>query len=385
MLTGKPPREHGIVGNGWYFRDTGEVRFWQQHNGLIEGEKLYDRIDTAKMFWWFNQGSSARWSCTPKPHYGCDGSKVFDVLDLTGCDLVAALGQFPFFAFWGPGAGLASSQWIADATARVMRMQKPQLTMTYLPHLDYDYQRFPQHDTQRVVEVDRCAGQVIDAAQDIGARVIVVSEYGLVRVDRAVMINQALRRAGFLAVRDTPFGEMLMPGQSQAFAVCDHQLAHVYINDPDASGAVRDLIESLSGVAALVPPGDIQLDHRRSGELIALACDDAWFAYYYWLDHANAPDFARCVDIHRKPGYDPCELFLTSRVRAGARLLQKKLGLRYRMDVIPLDPALVRGSHGLRPPEQDGPVIVAEGGACDDLPSDMTQLKSYVRRQLGQQ
>lgn len=378
LLTGTSPREHGIVGNGWYFRDTGEIRFWQQSNRLITGEKLYEGIETAKMFWWFNQAAPVRWSATPKPHYGCDGSKAFGILDQTDCQLTAKLGEFPFFSFWGPKAGLPASDWIARASAEVMRRQQPQLTLVYLPHLDYDFQRLPEHDPQRVAEVDRCAGLVLDAAEEIGATPIIVSEYGLVPVSRPVLINRVLREAGLLAVRDGPFGEMLMPMDSQAFAVADHQLAHVYVNNPDCIATVRQLLESTAGISAVVAPGDLELDHPRSGELIALADADAWFAYYYWLDDARAPDFARTVDIHRKPGYDPCELFMTSPLRAAARLAQKKLGLRYRMDVIPLDPSLVRGSHGLRPDPQEGPVIIGQ-----NAPTEMLGFKEYVRGLLS--
>ena len=376
MLTGKAPREHGIVGNGWYYRDTGEIRFWQQSNNLIQGEKLYEGVSTAKMFWWFNQGAPVRWSATPKPHYGSDGSKVFDVLDRTGCDLVGRLGKFPFFSFWGPSAGLASSDWIARASAEVIRANKPDLTLVYLPHLDYDFQRQPDHSPARVAEVDQCAGDVIDAAADIGAKVIVVSEYGLVPVSRPILINRELRRAGWLTVRDGPFGETLMPMDSNAFAVADHQLAHVYVRGIPKS-EVRARLESLDGVDRVVDPVELALNHPRSGELIALAKPDSWFAYYYWLDDARAPDFARSVDIHRKPGYDPCELFMTSKARAIARLTQKTLGFRYRMDVIPLKPSLVRGSHGLSPAPDDGAVIVGE-----DAPSDMIHVKDYVRRML---
>lgn len=379
MLTGLAPRDHGIVGNGWYYRDTGEIRFWQQSNRLIQGPKLYESVETAKMFWWFNQGAPVRWFATPKPHYGCDGSKAFGILDKTDCDLVSELGEFPFFGFWGPKAGLPSSEWIANASAYVMRKNRPELTLVYLPHLDYDFQRFDNHDVARVQEVDKCAGVVIDAAEEIGAKVVVVSEYGLVPVSKPVMINQVLRKAGLLEVRDGPFGEMLMPMDSKAFAVVDHQLAHVYVNDPECINEVRSLLEAETGVDQVLEPGELQLDHERSGELIALSEPDAWFAYYYWLNEDRAPDFARTVDIHRKPGYDPCELFMTSPIRAGLRLAQKKLGMRYRMDVIPLDPSLIRGSHGLRPEPQHGPVIVGDGA-----PDCMTGFKDYVEGLLAQ-
>ncbi|MGI9474427.1 MAG: nucleotide pyrophosphatase/phosphodiesterase family protein [Rubripirellula sp.] len=376
LLTGLPPRDHGIVGNGWYFRDTQEIRFWQQANSLVSGEKFYEGIETAKLFWWFNQSAPVKYSATPKPHYGCDGSKVFDILDHTGCRLVDRLGPFPFFSFWGPNAGLPSSQWIAEATAIVMREKAPMLTMAYLPHLDYDYQRLPEHDPQRVAEVDRCAGLVIDAAKEIGAQVVVVSEYGLVPVQQPVHLNRYLREMGWLSVRDSPFGEMLMPGESEVFAIADHQLAHIYVKDPSKIDEVAKALRSVPGVDRVLHPAELDLDHPRSGELIALASPDAWFTYYYWFDDELAPDFARTVDIHRKPGYDPCELFMTSKTRAMSRLAQKKLGFRYKMDVIPLDATLVRGSHGLHTAPEDGPVVVGPG----QLPTDMTDFKSYVRQ-----
>lgn len=381
MLTGLAPCDHGIVGNGWYYRDTQEIRFWQQANSLVQGDPFYKGVDTAKLFWWFNQSSSARYSVTPKPHYGCDGSKVFDILDHSECDLTEKLGPFPFFSFWGPSAGLPSSQWIADATAIVMREKKPQLTLAYLPHLDYDFQRLPKHDPARVVEVDQCAGRVIDAANEIGATVVVVSEYGLVPVNQPIHINRHLRRCGWLGVRNGPFGEMLIPGESDAFAVADHQLAHVYVRRPAMMNEVRAKLQSLPGIDCVFDPQELELDHPRSGELIALANPDAWFTYYYWFDDNQAPDFACTVDIHRKPGYDPCELFMTSRTRAIARVAQKKLGFRYKMDVIPLDPSLVHGSHGLHPESAaDGPLVVGPHGP----PDDMRGFADYVRGLLSE-
>jgi predicted AlkP superfamily pyrophosphatase or phosphodiesterase len=379
LLTGLSPAQHGIVGNGWYYRDTQEIRFWQQANSLVEGEKFYEGIETAKMFWWFNQSAPVKYSATPKPHYGCDGSKVFDILDHTQCDLVRRLGPFPFFSFWGPNAGLPSSEWIADATAIVMRENCPKLTMAYLPHLDYDFQRLPDHDPQRVAELDQCAGRIIDAANDIDAQVIVVSEYGLVPVQQPVHLNRYLREMGWLTVRHGPFGEMMMPGDSAAFAVADHQLAHVYVRNPGMIDEVAKALESVPGVARVARPVELELDHPRSGELIVLSEPDAWFTYYYWLDDALAPDFSRTVDIHRKPGYDPCELFMTSKVRAMSRLAQKKIGMRYKMDVIPLDAQLVRGSHGLHTQPEKGPLVVGPG----ELPDDMRNFKAYVQRLLA--
>jgi predicted AlkP superfamily pyrophosphatase or phosphodiesterase len=375
MLTGRTPREHGIVGNGWLYRDTQEIRFWQQSRTLIQGELFYERYQTAQMFWWFNQATTAQFGATPKPHYGCDGSKAFDILDWTTCDLTDHLGPFPFFAFWGPAAGIAASDWIADATAMVLRQKQPQLTLCYLPHLDYDFQRLDHQDPARVAEVDAAAGRVIAAAEEIGAKVVVVSEYGLAAVSHPVHINRCLRQSGYLRTRVGPFGETLLVSECEAVAVADHQLAHVYVRKPHLIDQVAELLRSLPGVADVVRPAELELDHPRSGELIALAEPDAWFTYYYWNNDRDAPDFARTVDIHRKPGYDPCELFMTSRIRAASRLLQKKLGMRYKMDVIPLDATLVRGSHGLIASDpQEGPLVIGPG----ELPSAMVGFADYV-------
>jgi hypothetical protein len=208
----------------------------------------------------------------------------------------------------------------------------------------------------------------------------VVNEYGHRDVSRPILLNRALREAGFLGVRGGPFGEMLDTAGSRAFAVCDHQLAHVYadLTDLETTARLRSLISAIPGVArVLAGPerAEIALDHTRAGELVVLAEDDAWFAYPYWLDDRQAPDFARTVDIHRKPGYDPCELFfdpnlIWPRGRAILRLAQKKLGFRTLFDVVPLDPKLVRGSHGLPARRsEDRPVLIGDGPTPRDTGS----------------
>ncbi len=374
LLSGAPPSQHGVVANGWLYRDTREVRFWQQSNALIDApSRIYDGVRTAKMFWWFNQGAAVEWYVTPKPHYGSDGSKVFDIIDRTGLELEDAVGKFPFPSFWGPMAGLPSSRWIADASARVLRENQPDLSLVYLPHLDYDHQRNGPGDPARVAELDACVGTVLDAAAAIDAIPVIVSEYGIVPVSRPVHVNQVLRKAGWLTVREGPFGEMLDTFESRAFAVSDHQIAHVYVQGVEPAVVLREL-EGVPGIDSVAAPGDVGLDHPRSGELVAIASDDAWFTYDYWLEPSAAPDFAHTVDIHRKPGFDPCELLMGSRARAALRLIQKTLGFRYRMDVVRLEPEAIRGSHGLRPEPGSGPLIVGPGA-----PDDMLDFHGYVR------
>ena len=408
-LTGLAPSGHGVVGNGWFHRDTGEVRFWLQSNRLIQGETIYAAakrraaergvpFTCAKLFWWFNQGAPVDWSVTPKPWYGADGSKAFGIhgepQTLCG-ELEGALGDFPFHAFWGPMSGLPSTEWIAQAAAHVLRTRSPTLTLVYLPHLDYDLQRFgpdAPETAARVAEVDAAAGLVIDAAQAAGAEVMAFSEYGLLPVRRHSAPNRILREAGLLTVRDGPFGEAIDAYQSRALAVCDHQIAHVYVPDEADRERVAALFEQEDTVARVLDHRAkvaMGLEHPRAGDLVLLARPDAWFAYPYWLDDKRAPDFARTIDIHRKPGYDPCELFfdpklLAPKLRLGRKLMAKKLGFRYLMDVVPLDPALVKGSHGLLPLDgQDGPVLVSDDRGASHAVSTLADLKAYSLRRMG--
>src|SRR3954471_5361947 len=369
FMTGLLPREHGAVANGWLFRDLMEVWFWRQSNRLVAGEKVWEAgkrrdpaFTCANLFWWYNMAASHDVGVTPRPIYKADGRKLPDCYTTPPelrDELTAALGPFPLFQFWGPAASIASSDWIAQAARHVLATRDPTLTLVYLPHLDYDLQRYgPDEHHPRVAaslqEVDAVAGDLIDLAERRGARVIVLSEYGITSVDTPVHINRVLREAGLLAWREEDGGELLDPIASKAFAVADHQIAHVYVQDPSLIGPVRRLLQALPGVAEVLDRAgqrSYALDHPRSGELVVLSEPNAWFTYYHWLDDARAPDFARTVEIHRKPGYDPVELFLDPAIRAPklalrARLAKRALGFRALMDVIPLDASLVKGSHG---------------------------------------
>jgi predicted AlkP superfamily pyrophosphatase or phosphodiesterase len=386
-LTGLLPRDHGIVGNGWYFRDLAQVWLWRQSNHLVHGEKVWEtarRRDPsctcAKMFWWYNMYSTADWSATPRPIYPADGRKVFDIYtqpsDLRD-RLVAELGAFPFPEFWGPNAGVGSTEWIAQASARVDRWHSPTLLLVYLPHLDYNLQRYGPSDPrtrQDVKAVDAICGRLIAACRERGRRIIVLSEYGLADVDTPVHINRVLREAGLIAVRNELDTDTLDAGASDAFAVVDHQLAHVYIRHSHRVDDVKRLLAATPGIEMVLDRKEQRaygLDHERSGELVAIANPRAWFTYYFWLNERRAPDYARTIDIHRKPGYDPAELFLDPtlalpKVRVAATLARKALGFRYLMNVIPIDATLVRGSHGRIPASPDeGAVLLSSERRID--------------------
>src|SRR3954447_19645488 len=265
VLAGLMPSEHGIVGNGWYFRGLGEVLLWRQHNALVEGEKLWEtarRVQpgyrAANVCWWYAMGATTDFTVTPRPIYYADGKKAPDCYTdppelhdrLTG-----ALGEFPLFQYWGATASIKSSAWIAAATRQLVDSERLDLALVYLPHLDYDLQRYGPESPQAVTaaqELDTVAGDLVDHCRARGDTVVVLSEYGITAARRPVDVNRVLRREGLLRVYTQDGMEYLDPWTSSAFAVADHQVAHVYVRDPDDLPEVRELLRGLDGVDELL-------------------------------------------------------------------------------------------------------------------------------------
>ncbi|MBB6126048.1 alkaline phosphatase family protein [Mucilaginibacter lappiensis] len=383
-LTGKFPSDTGIVGNGWYDHADSEVKFWKQSNKLVQGEKIWDKakkedpsFTCANMFWWYNMYSSADYSVTPRPNYLADGRKLPDCYSHPAelrDHLQNKWGQFPLFQFWGPGANIKSTQWIADAAMENEALHNPTLTLIYLPHLDYCLQKFGPDLAKigkELQEIDAVVEQLVTFYQNKGARIILLSEYGIAPVDNPIHLNRILREHGLLQIRTERGLELLDAGASKAFAVADHQIAHIYINDKTVTERVKTLLQNTPGIELVLDKAEQvkhHIQHERSGDLVLMAAEKSWFTYYFWLDDAKAPDYARVVDIHKKPGYDPVEMFMTSKLRAGYKLLRKKAGLRYVMDVIPLDATLIKGSHGrIGIPEAYKPVIVTDNNDIKNI------------------
>jgi predicted AlkP superfamily pyrophosphatase or phosphodiesterase len=440
-LTGKLPSQHGIVGNGWFNRDLAEIQFWKQSNHLVQQPKIWDELrkqseivnrksSIVNLFWWFNLYSTVDYSLTPRPMYPTDGRKVFDVYSWPYSirpEIKRELGEFPFFGFWGPAAGIKTPQgsadcatrWIAESAKWIENKYSPTLNLIYLPHLDYNLQRhgpfsggragspLPADGAHGVTrptnpkihrdlrEIDAIVGDLIDFFGKRGVQVVLLSEYGITNVDTPVHLNRIFRQQGWLAVKDELGLEILDAGASKVFAVADHQVAHVYLNPDAESGlekSVRELLEQTDGVESVLGRTEkiaAGIDHPRTGDLMAVAKENAWFTYYYWLDDTRAPDFARTVDIHRKPGYDPVELFLDPNIslpklKIAWRLLQKKLGFRMLMDVVPLDATLVKGSHGRRPADKkDWPVfITSQPKVLGGKPIESTDVYQILLRQV---
>jgi predicted AlkP superfamily pyrophosphatase or phosphodiesterase len=392
IVTGISPAEHGVVANGWYDRENAEVRFWKQSNHIVRGEKLWDTLrrqipgfTCAKLFWWYNMHSTADFSITPRPLYPADGRKVFDIhtQPMTMRDeLKTDLGPFPFQAFWGPAAGIASSAWIAASAKWVEKKHSPTLSLVYLPHLDYPLQKdgpLAANIPEELRKIDQLATDLIDFYQSRGVQVLVLSEYGISPVTQPIHLNRLFREKGWLQLKNELGRETLDCGASRVFAIADHQVAHIYVNDPSLHDEVRTLLENTPGVDEVRRTREMWtqgIATDRGGDLIAVSAADAWFTYYFWENDALAPDYARTIDIHRKPGYDPCELFIDPtitfpKLRIAKFLLKKNLGFRGLLEVIPLDSSLVKGSHGRdRTPESERPVLLGTEfpvGSAEDV------------------
>ena len=396
MTTGLAPHTHGVVANGWYHRDQAEARFWQRSDRLVAGEKIWEAAKAndpaftcANLFWWHNAYSTCDLEVQARPIYKADGRKIPDIY----CNqprwrdiLQSELGRFPLFNFWGPLAGLASTRWIADATLHTHDRFSPTLTLAYLPHLDYGLQRLgPDHPDikHQVIELDTIVGEMIDHLSAAGTQVMIVSEYGIQATRKhnaAVFINRHLRELGHLAIRDEDGLDTLDPGASTAFAVADHQAAHVYLapdTPPSQAVEIAASCRALDGVDQA-----LRIDHDRAGDFTLVAERGRWFTYDFWTDEAKAPDYARTVDIHRKPGYDPRELFADAgKAAMGFKLARKKLGFRQLMNVIPLDTDLVRGTHGRTDlPAEHGPLLI--GAKSGPQAQPVTAVKQHVLQAL---
>lgn len=348
-LTGKPPSEHGIICNGLPDREYREITMWNQTMVPIQGEKIWETLKkqdpqatTAVLFWQFSKLSTADYVVTPAPVHlenrmiqWCD-SKPRDLYR----KLTEKCGDFDLRTFWGPLASVKSSEWILSATLHVLEEYRPQLTLAYLPNMDYNAQRFgPDSEAARnsVKEIDQLIGKFVSELQRLelweDTRIVLLSEYAFAHVNRPVYLNRILNENGYLSVKRIENMDFVDIEMSKAFALADHQLAHVYVPDPTDIPHVKQLLSEVPGIAEVWGEAEKKengIDHERSGELIVLAESDSWFVYYWWLNHEHAPEFAHTVDIHRKPGYDPVELFVEPKT--------------FR---IPLEPERIQGSHGL--------------------------------------
>ncbi|NJB35038.1 alkaline phosphatase family protein [Croceivirga sp. JEA036] len=400
-LTGKLPTNHGIVGNGWYFKEECEVKFWRQSNKLVQVPKLWDELKKtnpnftcANMFWWYNMYSTVDFSVTPRPNYLADGRKIPDIYSHPAelrDTLQNQLGTFPLFNFWGPKTSIKSSQWIADATIKTDQLHNPTLTLVYLPHLDYNIQRYGLDFSKigkDLSEIDTVVKQLVSYYEAQQASVVILSEYGITNVNNPVHINRYLRKKGWLGIRVERGLELLDAGASEVFAVADHQIAHVYIKNKEQLEVVADYLKKIDGIEQVLLGKEketLGMAHERAGDIVLVADSKSWFTYYFWEDDAKAPDYARMVDIHKKPGYDPVEMLTDPKdpfvvPKIVGKLLKKKLGFRTVMDVIPLKAELIKGSHGRVPEDRDDWPIFMSKNAFKETVISSTQVYSQLKQ-----
>ncbi len=388
MLTGVSAEEHGVVANGFFWREKNEVEMWTSPNDCILRPQLWDilhkhdpSLTIASWFMRHTKHCGADYVCTEAPIHNPDGSEslwCYTRPEPLYGGLRDALGHFPLQHFWGPIANIKSTEWIVASAVEAAGRFMPNLFVLYLPHLDYAAQKNgpdSEEAGRSLAELDAEFGKLIDGMQaaygDADPMWMVVSEYVITPVERVSYPNRLLREAGFLKVRDSEHGAVIDFAESRAWALVDHQVSHVYLRDPADATAVKSVIYSDPSIDEVLGGEDLakyDLRHERSGELVAISHPDAWQAYYYWLEDSEAPGFARTVDIHRKPGYDPVELFFDPATKS-----------------IPLDATLVRGSHGAPAVDssQRGVLLCNQRGVFVEGPTADTDVADIVLRQFG--
>jgi len=325
--TAATPSAHGMVANGLYRRDLGRVMFWEQSSGLVTGQRIWKEFRdagarVAMLFWQQSMGEDVDIIVTPAPIHKHHGGMIQDCYtkpDGLYQELCTRTGSsFKLRHYWGPLASVKAGDWIANATLAVCRDSKlaPDLCLTYLPTLDYDLQRYGPDGPRADKAFDALEAQLaglLDGARECGYDVMVFGDYAITPVSgKAVLPNLALKNAGLLETRQVK--GMLYPvlAASRAVAVCDHQIAHVYVSDPSDVALAAETLRAVDGIETVLDAEAMAargLGHPNSGELLTMASEGRWLGYQWWTNPRQAPDYARHVDIHNKPGFDPCELF----------------------------------------------------------------------------
>lgn len=355
MLSGTYPRQHGIISNGLYDRQTHTVSFWEQSSSLVQAEKVWDIAKrggsgrtTAVLFWQNTMYADADIVLTPRPLHMEDRMIMWCYSRPPGLyeKISNEIGKFDLSTYWGPLASNKSSEWIGKASELVLERQKPNILFTYIPHLDYIFQRegiFPKNLKEEIRFVDNIVGNIMKKTIDLGIRdqtqFVILSEYGFSDVTSDIPINRVFREHGLLAVREIEGREYIDFEYSLAFAMVDHQVAHIYVRGTSVQ-QVKRILDAIEGIDTVLDEEGkklMNIDHERSGDLIAISDKDRWFSYYWWFEEGKSPPFANRVDIHRKPGYDPSELFIDSKTNR-----------------IPLNGKMVKASHGRVPSLSDG-------------------------------
>jgi len=390
MTTGCLPNEHGVVANGFYWREKREVEMWTAWNDCILRPQIWDvlnekqpGVSSAVWFALHSKGCGADYVCTPAPKHNPDGSEslwCYTKPESLYEELLTTLDHFPLQHFWGPLANIHASRWIADSAVEAARRYRPNFFYLYLPHLDYAAQKTgPDSELAQaaVGQIDEVIGQLVERFHAVYGSPhplwLVASEYVIVPVNHVLYPNRMLREAGLLAVRQEQDGELLDLVESRAWTMVDHQFSHVFVRDRDEATVNRvvDLFRRREGVAeVLLGPERAKygLDYPRSGDVVVVSTPNSWQAYYWWTDDKLAPPFARKVDIHQKPGYDPCEMHIDPAMMG-----------------ISLDASLVRGSHGAPAThaEQRGVVLSSQRGVLVGSALADTDIFDLVLRQFG--
>ena len=349
VLSGEYPSKHGIISNGMYDRENRQVLFWEQSAKLVQTERIWDvlkkknnDIKTAVLFWQNTMFANSDYVITPRPIHLENGSMDMWCYSRPPNyyeEVAQNIGEFDLYSYWGPFSSFKSTEWISKSVEYTLEKITPNVLFAYLPQLDYTCQKYGPNSSQAsedLKKIDEIVNSILKRIEKLGlideTEFMLFSEYAFNDVSGGIPVNRILRESGLLATRTIKDKEYIDFEYSKAFAVVDHQVAHIFVNKPEDKINVKEILKEVQGIERICDDKEkqyLKIDNSRSGDLIVISTRDKWFSYYWWKDDDKAPSFTKTVDIHRKPGFDPLELFIDP---------QKKS--------IPFDTSLIKGSHG---------------------------------------
>ena len=320
--TALPPSEHGMIANGLFDRNLRKTFFWEQASSLYKGKRIWEGFrkkgnSVGQICWQQAIGNDSDLILTPAPIHKHHGGMIQDFyarphgLYKHLCDKQKK--TFNLHSYWGPFTSSASTEWIANATIELLKSGKAaDLQLAYLPHLDYEMQKSgpdSKASEKEFAKLENILERLFAAAKFADYEILIFGDYAITDAKEAVFPNKILRDAGLFSTREVRGALYPDIYSSQAFAMVDHQVAHVYISDKSDISKAKTALQLAPGIKNVFDHKEI--NHARSGELILEAEKAYWFAYPWWDHKSEAPDYASHVDIHNKPGFDPCELFMS--------------------------------------------------------------------------
>jgi predicted AlkP superfamily pyrophosphatase or phosphodiesterase len=366
-----------MIANGFFDRKLCKTFFWEQSSSLYEGKRIWEKFRSdggtvGQICWQQSIGTDSDLIISPAPIHKHHGGMIQDFYSEPSgiySSLCNKIGhEFNLHSYWGPFTSISSTRWIAAAASELLvSNDSTDMLMVYLPHLDYDLQKYGP-DSPKIkssfAQIETEIERLFVSAKLAGYEVFLFGDYTITHAEQPIYPNRILWDAGYFTGRNIK--GRLYPDlyTSKAFAMVDHQIAHIYLKDKNDLEKTAGVFENVSGVLRILTRKEIK--HERCGDLIIEAASGCWFAYPWWEKSSQAPDYAGHVDIHNKPGFDPCELFIS---------LWPPMGISQ-------DAGRIRGTHGANY-RSEHDVLCGTTFEMDEKVSSITDAAAMIESMLA--